>query len=107
MIYLTLHVCFLRSFYRAVIRGVGCACGIEECTVRREYFTSCYCLHQKRFLLDFLKILEIIISIHGSHAGRGWLFDFNRTAVSPSSQIRLCGLWNVNLPVTDAAAAVS
>ncbi len=30
MIYFTLCVCFLGFFSRAVIRGVGCACGIEQ-----------------------------------------------------------------------------
>ncbi len=30
MIYITLYVCCLGFFNRAVIRGVGCACGIEQ-----------------------------------------------------------------------------
>ena len=63
---------------------------------------------QDKSPLEFTKGL-LIISTHGSCARREWLSYIcysNRTTVSPSNQICLCGLWNVNLPVTVAAAAL-
>ena len=87
MIYLTLPVCFLGTFHTAVTRGFGRACGIEQCTVCKEYFTSCFCLHVKLFSLVFFLVC------HGNHHFNTWKFCRSRVVILRLFDNRLALLW--------------